>query len=133
MWKRTCLDVVIVMTYAPGQSKYNPIERQWAPRSRDLSGLILSACVPGEDKPPTQQANLTEEQKTQKQKAVHREAIVQLCSIWNQRTYDGYKVTALAIPNPEEDESAELEEEQIDDLASAGVRRLRDDPTCNPW
>ena len=35
------LDVLFVLTHAPGQSAYNAVERRMAPLSHDLAGLIL--------------------------------------------------------------------------------------------
>ena len=135
LWRKQSLDALLVMTYAPGQSKFNPIERQWAPRSRDLSGLVLPACLPGEDKPPPQQSGLSEEQRMQKQKAVHKAAISRLCSIWNGRTYDGHPVAALAVEHPNDDgldSGLDKEHQKIDEVAEAGVKRIRDDESLRP-
>ena len=126
LWRKQSLDALLVMTYAPGQSKFNPIERQWAPRSRDLSGLVLPACLPGEDKPPPQQSGLSEEQRMQKQKAVHKAAISRLCSIWNGRTYDGHPVAALAVEHPNDDgldSGLDKEHQKIDEVAEAGGQK----------
>ena len=88
LWKEKALDALLVMTYAPGLSKYNPIEWQWAPRSRDLSGIILPVCLPGDSEPPAKQTDLIIEQREEKQKAVHKAAAQQLCQIWNGKSYD---------------------------------------------
>ena len=101
------------------------IERQWSPCSRDLSGLIVPACLPGEDKLPSQQTDLTEQQKMEKQKQFHKAAMAKLCSIWNGRKYNGYPVIALPAPDDQDDIQAE---ENIEASIHAGVGRLRDDP-----
>lgn len=37
LWTRLKLDALILVRYAPGHSKYNPIERRWAPLTKKLS------------------------------------------------------------------------------------------------
>ena len=61
------LDSLTAVHYAPGDSAQNPIEHQWSPRSRDLAGVYLSPCMPGEDKPPASQ-KLPKEEITEKEK-----------------------------------------------------------------
>ena len=105
--------------------EFHPIERQWAPRSRDLSGIILPACLPGESDPPAKQTQLTLEQREEKQKAVHKAAAEQLCGIRNGKTYDKHPVVAIAVPI----EQANKEGKKLDDFLDAGIRRLREDET----
>lgn len=124
VWKNKNLDGLFLVTYAPGQSKYNPIERQWASRSRNLSGVTFKACLPGEDKPPSQQRDLTDEERSRKQAAVHNMAIAELCTFWHGQRYNDYPVTA--IPNRCEHEGCLPEEKEVHEFLSAGVRKLRE-------
>ncbi|CAH3118707.1 unnamed protein product [Porites lobata] len=39
LWRDLNLDILILTSYAPGHSRYNPIERSWAPLSRWLTAL----------------------------------------------------------------------------------------------
>ena len=41
VWEKLCLDYMLLTSYAPGDSKYNPIEHAWAPITMWLSGLVL--------------------------------------------------------------------------------------------
>lgn len=45
LWVDLRLDALILLRYAPRHSKYNPIERRWAPLTRKLSQVWLVAPV----------------------------------------------------------------------------------------
>ena len=44
------LDTLIVMSHAAGYSAYNNIKHIWSPLPNSLTGFILPAVLPGEDK-----------------------------------------------------------------------------------
>jgi len=66
--------MLICVCHAPGLSRYNPIEHLWSPCSKWLAGVSLLACLPGEDRPPSQQS-LSEEEKSAKEKQVFANAL----------------------------------------------------------
>jgi len=100
LWRlfTTCkLDTLTAGHYAPGDSAQNPIEHQWSPRSRDLVGVYLSPCLPGEDKPPAAQ-KLTPDETDEKEKQVYDLAIARLNSFWDGKSYDGFNVSSIGVP-----------------------------------
>ena len=60
------LDTLIVMSHAAGYSAYNNIKHIWSPLSSSLTGFILPAVLPGEDKAPSHQ-NVKQAEKKAKQ------------------------------------------------------------------
>ena len=55
LWKELHLDLLAAVSYAPYNSRFNPIEHGWSLHSNDLTGLVLPATLPGEDRPPSKQ------------------------------------------------------------------------------
>ena len=124
-WRDSSLDGLLLVSFAPGQSKFNPIERQWAPRSRDLSGVELQASLPGEEQPPSSQTGLSQEERTTKQKQVHDIAVEDVCSFWNGKTYDGFPVTPHAKLCPSDD-SEESVEGDLKNFSTLSTHQLRE-------
>ena len=75
LWRDNQLDHLVAVSYAPYQSRFNPIERAWSPRSNDLTGLRLSATLDGETVPPSMQSGLSEDDALRKEAVVHDLAI----------------------------------------------------------
>jgi hypothetical protein len=98
LWRDTGLDVLQVCHYAPGDSAQNPIEHQWAPRSRNLVGVFLKSRLEGEDKPPSEQSGMTSAMVTEKEVQVYDAAIDNLNSYWNGQMFDGFPVVSKAVP-----------------------------------
>ena len=47
LWKNLKLDVLIVQCYAPGHSRFNPIERSWSQLTNWLVGVTLPDDLSG--------------------------------------------------------------------------------------
>ena len=47
LWKNLELDVLVIQCYAPGHSRFNPIERSWSALTKWLVGVILPVEVDG--------------------------------------------------------------------------------------
>jgi len=82
--------------HAPGLSRYNPIEHLWAPCSRWLAGVSLSACAEGESVPPAYQT-VSPTEKEEKEKLVFERALSDLSSYWDGKTHDGFRVTSKGV------------------------------------
>ena len=41
LWLKAELDVLVIQCYAPGHSRYNPIERTWSFLTEKIAGVIL--------------------------------------------------------------------------------------------
>lgn len=101
LWKLSKLDALVLNSYCPGQSAYNPIEHAWSPLSDALAGVILPPNIHGEEKAPCQQ-KLSKEEKTQKEAVVFDTAMRRLNEYWNNLKFDGFDVKSLYQPCLEE-------------------------------
>ena len=99
-----CLDLDYLCTtcYAPGHSAYNPIEHAWAPMSRKLTGVTLSATLPGEAEPPCQQ-KIADEQQRVKEEKVFNKALEELDNFWNGMTFSGHPIYSRGVKCGEEE------------------------------
>ena len=57
---------MILVTYAPDDSRMNPIERSWSFVTSLLTGVTLPVRLDGEELPPWRQNELSEEEKVEK-------------------------------------------------------------------
>ncbi|XP_065905841.1 uncharacterized protein [Dysidea avara] len=95
-WKENNYDMLFSVCHAPGLSRYNPIEHLWAPCSRWLAGVSLSACAEGESVPPAYQT-ISPTEKEEKEKLVFEKALSDLNSYWDGKTHDGFHVTSKGV------------------------------------
>jgi len=95
--------MLICVCHVPGLSRYNPIEHLWSPCSKWLAGVSFLACLPGEDRPPSQQS-LSEEEKSAKEKQVYTNALNALDSYWNGKVHDGFRITSKRVTEPYPDQ-----------------------------
>ena len=68
LWVDSGADMIIVASYAAGQSAYNMIEHAWSPLSNHLTSVKLPAILDCEDKPPKKQSVLSDEERAQKKR-----------------------------------------------------------------
>ena len=68
LWIDSKADMLVVTSYAAGQSAYNMIEHAWSPLSNRLTSVKLPAVLPDETKPPNKQTNLSAEERAKKEK-----------------------------------------------------------------
>lgn len=121
LWRDLQLDALVQTTYAAGHSRFNMIERAWAPLSWRLVGVTLPITLPGERTPPCLQTALTPAALRDKEHAMFDQAMQVLNSYWNGTTYDGHQVFANTIrcgdePTPYSDEK------DVENLLAAGVK-----------
>ena len=74
LWHDGNYDLMVSACYAPGLSRYNPIEHLWSPCSKWLAGVSLPACLPGECSAPALQS-LAAEELARKEKQVFSNAL----------------------------------------------------------
>ena len=60
--------MIIVASYAAGQSAYNMIEHAGSPLSNRLTSVKLPVILDCEDKPPNKQSDLSDEERAQKER-----------------------------------------------------------------
>lgn len=84
-WHATNLDILVSCSYAPGHSA----EHAWSPLSWCLVGVTLAITLPGEDTPPCQQIELSDEEVATKEKHMFGGALDLIVGYWSGMTYDG--------------------------------------------
>jgi len=62
LWKNLTIDVLVMTCYAPGHSRFNPIEHCWAPFSKELTGVTLPISVSEDVPSPSEDNTLLEEE-----------------------------------------------------------------------
>jgi hypothetical protein len=103
------LDYLLLVSYAPGDSKFNPIEHSWAPITIWWSGLVLPA--------PAHQPT----------EAVMNNAMNTLQASLNDKSYDGFPITTSYIACESPTEAIYNEEADIDRLSKASMRAINSD------
>ena len=99
LWKDINLTRLSRISYPADHSAFNPIEHAWSPLSSKLTSVTLSATLPGEDKPPQKQTDLTTDEISKKNKEMLENAANELVSHWENLTYDGNAVVPLPVKN----------------------------------
>ncbi|CAF4579955.1 unnamed protein product [Rotaria sp. Silwood2] len=75
LWEEQRLDALIWVSYAPGHSRFNPIERMFSRLTDLLQGVIIDLDTSFKDK--SQQMDV---------------ALIDLCKYWNNTSYCNYKI-----------------------------------------
>ena len=97
LWKQYKLDILIVTSFAPGYSAYNPIEHLWAPLSRSLTGVKGNPITDGDDRPPAYMAGLSTLERTQKEIGVFDREMGKVQKYWEEKTFDGWPIITQAV------------------------------------
>ena len=121
LWKDCNLDALILNSYCPGYSAYNPIEHAWSPLSSALSGVVLPATLPDESLPPCKQGIPSAEQK-EKEAKVSDNAMRRLDEYWCNVNFDGFKVSSSHQPCLENGTPHNAE---VHDLLSKSPRAIK--------
>ena len=121
LWRDLQLDALVQTTYAAGHSRFNMVERAWAPLSWRLVGVTLPITLPGEDTPPCQQTDLTPEALYNKEHTMFNKFMQVLNTYWNGTTYDGHKVFSSSIPCSDEP-TPYNDEKEVERLLAAVVK-----------
>ena len=122
LWRDVKLDVLVQTSYAAGYSRYNMIERAWAPLSWQLVGVTLPATLEGEELPPWQQRNLSPAEQRGKEVQVFDAAIELLNDYWSDMAIDGYPVRPIhVLCAPSEPATPYCDEDTVRTHLKAGV------------
>ena len=105
VWDKLELDYLLITSYAPGDSKFNPIEHAWAPLTMWCFGLVLHNTLEGEDLCPNRQTTLSEDERYQKNICVFDAALSKVASVLGGRHYDGYPVSVRPVSTHNEENS----------------------------
>ena len=122
-WRDYNYDMLICVCHAPGLSRYNPIEHLWSPCSKWLAEVSFLACLPGEDRPPSQQS-LSEEEKSAKEKQVFTNALNALDSYWNGKVHDGFRITSKGVTEAYPDQYRDFS--TVKDTLQGSLKSIRE-------
>jgi len=104
LWKTFDLDQLILTSFAPGESKYNFIERRWARYSTELAGVTLCPDAKNYDK-----------SNDVKMKQLFSKALEQLHGYWHRVVYNDYETNNNTI-EPGQAETPWNDYENLQDL-----------------
>ena len=126
LWRDCNLDMLCICSYAARFSANNPIEHLWAPMSKKLNSVRISAIAEGDNKPPCQLTSLSSEEQKKKEVEVFNRVITELCTThWKDATFDSFPV--IAIPVSSEDHSSS-DHDRIHEFLKAPLGRLKQYP-----
>ena len=94
-WKESRLDFLLFVTFAPGDSRFNMIERIWAAINSCCAGVTLPITLPGENIPPCKQ-RISKAELEQKTDQVLWNANTIACKYLTGKKYDGFPITPHA-------------------------------------
>jgi len=120
LWRDTKLTRMSCISYPAGHSAFNPIEHAWSPLSNSLTSVTLPATLPGEDRPPNKQTELSPEEIETKNKTMLHGAAKELASHWERLTYDGNAI----VPLPVEQDGVYTDHSKVEEFINAPLRDL---------
>lgn len=98
LWKRLKLDVLVLTCYAPGHSRFNPIEHCWAPVSKKLTGVTLPISLCEDIPSPWVENGLSNEERLKKKGEVLNHAIETCKKYWHNKRYDSFPIKVVSVP-----------------------------------
>lgn len=114
LWRAQQLDALILVRYAPGQSRFNMVERRWGSLTCRLSQVVFPLNLPGEKETVFKQ-HIPEDERRQKIRTVFDNAVKGCCQRWRGDTYDGHGIVLYPVLSPKNNEkdSADAEHEKL--------------------
>jgi hypothetical protein len=92
------VDVLTISAFAPSNSAFNFIEHKWSFISKCYTGVVWSAKLEGENKPPREQKQLPEEERQKKEAILFDNILVQAGSYLEGRTIAGSPIHYHPVP-----------------------------------
>ena len=83
LWKNLKLDVLVVQCYAPGHSRFNPIERSWSQLTNWLVGVILPDDLNG---------RIPKDSDNEAWDEVLDNAVKLCAKFWDKKFYAGFRI-----------------------------------------
>ena len=87
LWQSLNLDTLTIQCYAPGHSRFNPIERTWSLLTKLIVGVILPVAIPELD------YVVPKETQEEKWGMVLDNAVEELGRFWHGKLYDSFPIT----------------------------------------
>jgi len=93
LWRDLRLDTLVVQCYAPGHSRFNPIERTWAFLTNRIATVTLPDIIDGIKPAVTDESGWLK---------VLDEAVDISAAFWNDKYYSGFPITVNSLKSDDE-------------------------------
>ena len=118
-WLKSKLDILLVQCYAPGHSRFNPIERSWSFLTKWLVGVTLPTDANG--------GKVPKDDDDEGWNTVLDNAAEVCTKFWHGRRVNGHKINAFPFLTSNPDiESLKRHHQTIHSFAKASAKQLRD-------
>lgn len=120
LWKKSCLDTLIIQCYAPHHSRFNPIERCWSFLTQKIVGVILPDDINGVVPSYNDNDGWME---------VLDNAAKTLARFWHMKVYNGFKICVDTMTS-EDPVVNKIKETHtlLKDFSNATKKKLKDTP-----
>ena len=118
-WLNNALDILVVQCYAPGHSRFNPIERAWSFLTKWLVGVTLPADIDG---------NVPKDDDDEGWSKVLDNAAHMCTKFWNGKSVNGHKIFAKPFySSSPEIPALKTAHLRLQEFAGASKRKIKED------
>ena len=119
-WLNSQLDILVIQCYAPGHSRFNPIERYWSYLTKWLVGVVLPVDLNGV---------IPSESDSESWNIILNNAATMCALFWNVKKVDGHKVTAERFTSDSSlIEAMKKTHQLIHNFTNASAKKIRESP-----
>ena len=120
LWKNSKLDTLVIQCYAPGHSRFNPIERSWSFLTNKIVGVTLPDEIDGKVPQPND---------TEKWMNVLDNATILCSKFWDKKVYAGYTISVETFLSDNPLVPALKSTHQLrKEFSNASAKRIKDRP-----
>ena len=123
LWESLKLDTLVVQCYAPGHSRFNPIERSWSALTKWIVGVIIPVEIP--------ELNyiVPKESEPEKWNIVLDKAVEECSKFWHGRFYGNFPVKVHPFySNNENIPKLKSVHSELNKFANTSLKQLRSSP-----
>ena len=121
-WKTSKLDIFVLQCYAPGHSRFNPIERTWSQLTKLLVGVVLPVQIP--------ELNyiVPKDGDNEKWNIILDNAVRECSKFWQGRLYDGFPINVYPfLSNNITLDDLDIKHELLRNFTKVTAKKLRDE------
>ena len=120
LWTNARLDTLIVQCYAPGHSRFNPIERSWSFLTNKIIGVILPDEIDGKVPQPGDSVAWMK---------VLDNATITCSKFWDKKVYAGYPIsTETFLSDNPLIPAIKSTHQLLKDFANASTKKIKETP-----
>ena len=98
-WRKKEQTLLTITSYAPGFSAYNSVEHLWSPVSKKFTSAKANPCAEGDEVPPVQLSDATDEEIVSKEHKVFDRITNETCEYYLKNfTFNGRDMLVQQIP-----------------------------------